>query len=71
MPALVEVVNVDLRYRPYYRCRGCGVVQVGSIATWSDAYLPAVEELPALPHNMPMGWASYGVGFYRCPKCVR
>lgn len=58
-----------------YVCSKCGAMQLGTPRTVdfeSQEQLRSFENVVALSHSMPIGWASfYPIGTYKCPCCIR
>lgn len=66
------VHRVTVGYRAMFRCAECGRGQVGDARTVEAASVQEAEhQLRPQPHDMPVGWASYGRDVYRCPEHLR
>ena len=68
-----KVLRVTIRYRPLYKCSGTGCTQeeLGDKVVLELDHLPDVSRLGSPPSAMPLGWASYSGGKFRCPGCVK
>lgn len=72
MRATLDVHAVKVAGYAVYCCSSCGFKGRGDWYSVEIAgCLPTINELPTPPASyMPVGWASYSGGVYKCPECI-
>lgn len=71
-------VKLEVCFRPMYECSICHVEGLGDPTRYESNALQTelhIKDIfhPAdhcIVHAMPVGWAHYGDGVYKCPDCV-
>lgn len=73
---IVFYLEADVKVRPIYECHGCRSTRPGdtvflrTVAANSTMMLKKlIDDAPTPPSNMPVGWASFGRGVYKCEIC--
>jgi hypothetical protein len=76
----IECGFLAVKGLPTYTCDGCGLQALGSTVsnetrTWFDMSEAGAQVRALLANvsnqHMPIGWASYGNGAHKCPRCAR
>jgi hypothetical protein len=70
-------VTYDIKALQTYACNDCGAQATGTTKRFTGEALTQESALSIIdarltqrePHDMPVGWASYGRYCYRCPAC--
>ncbi len=71
------LVRATVKILPIYTCEHCGARQTGDTLTIETGEISAAcfssliarQQLPA--HAIPVHWAAYGQGHYRCQACAK
>lgn len=78
MNRMIVALKVRAVLKDIYACSVCGVKALGTAYEYeSERALPNLENAHCTPHDMPVGWASYGYStstgrrVFKCPACVK
>jgi DNA-directed RNA polymerase subunit RPC12/RpoP len=66
------IVQITAVVKPIVKCKDCGSEIFGksfTIVSDSRKLEQDIEKTLKTKVFHPVGWASYGVGVYRCPNC--
>lgn len=71
-----HLIVADVKYSTVYKCSFCGLSKMGTevsthIATVTPEDLAdCLRNHPQHPQDMPVGWAHFGNGIYKCERCI-
>lgn len=67
--------TAQLKFIPVYKCASCGKEKAGGterleVGFSSFTELTMLDRAYPSVHHMPVGWASYGPGKWKCEECA-
>lgn len=70
-----RIMRAELAFKAEYQCSECPETVSGDTQVLQgrsvQEMLFELEAKPASPYCMPLGWASYGQGVFKCPECQK